>query len=530
MSDFDVIIIGSGHNAMILAGYLGKAGERVLLLERRMEFGGGLCSIEFPGVPGFYVNHHATNFSDFAYSPVVTDLELPKYCTLLTPPVKIAQILPDGRALVIYDDIELTCKSIAQFSQRDAKVYREVATEWIRLAEKFAIPEWLNPPRPMAERQALYSKSADGRRYLQIIKRTPLEVADEIFETDILKCLLIYMIDAPSSLPDEPGIDGTLIKNFRGWTHLTVCKGGSHDLSHALEHIVAQNRGLLLEHAPVRQILLEDGRAVGVRTSDGRTFRASKCVVSNIDLEQTFGTLLDGGALSSEQAAFSARMRGYEMSELSIFGVYLAMKEPPRHHAAKKNPDVDRAIKWNVGQPTFDRIPEARRMLRSGEVASEASFGAGCMTLFDRTQGPRDGGHVSYLWQPAPYELKDGGAARWDELKVVQMERCLKTWRDHADNLDEANILGKIAYSPLDIERTLVNMRRGAFSGISYKASQLMEHRPPYRTAIPNLYLCGSHVHPGGNLRGYPGYITAGVICEDYGIPRWWPRRDVCLD
>lgn len=530
MSDFDVIIIGAGHNALILASYLGKAGERVLVLERRMEFGGGLCTIEFPGLPEYYVNLHATNFSDFAYSPMVADLEISKYCTLLTPPAKIAQILPDGRAIVIYDDIELTCKSIAQFSQHDADVYRDVAHEWYRLAEKFAVPEWLNPPRPMAEREALFSQSADGRRYLDIIKRTPLEVAADLFETDLLKCILIYMIDAPSSLPDEPGIDGTLIKNFRGWTHLTVCKGGSHDLSHALEHIVARNHGLLLEHSPVEEIIIEDGRAVGVRTGDGREFRANKCVVSTIDLEQTFGKLLDDGRLAAEAAAFASRMRSYEMSELSIFGVYLAMREPPRHHAARANPDVDRAIKWNIGNPRFERIPEARRMLRDGVVASEASFGAGCMTLLDPTQGPREGGHVTYLWQPAPYELKDGGAARWDELKYEQMERCLEVWRSHADNLEESNLLAKMPYSPLDIERTLVNMRQGAFSGISYKASQLMENRPPFRTPIPNLYLCGCHTHPGGNLRGYPGYIAAGVITEDYNIPRWWPQRDVRLD
>jgi len=152
-------------------------------------------------------------------------------------------------------------------------------------------------------------------------------------------------------------------------------------------------------------------------------------------------------------------------------------------------------------------------------------------TIHDSTQAP-PGKHTALLWQFAPYHLKNGGPEAWDRIGEEYMEVCLDRWRKYTTNLDKENILGTYVLSPLDVERKLINMRRGDHCVGRSSRGQMLDNRPfssdckPYRTPIEGLYLCGSGTHPFGNVTGAPGYNAAKVICEDLGLKIWWNPVD----
>ena len=323
--------------------------------------------------------------------------------------------------------------------------------------------------------------------------------------------------------PDYEGI-GTIIPLVVGQSeHSQICIGGSHVLAHALWRAFFANGGLCLGLHHVNKILVENGEAVGVETNRGETFRANKLVASAIDLDQTFLELVGEENLDE---AFVKKVKNFKIDEFSIFGVHLALNEPPKHTSAKFDPDIDRAFKLDIGLETPEDYQILLSEIRLGKLPEHLGLFCSCPTLFDPTQAPR-GKHTALIWQPAPYELRDGGVEKWDEVKDEFMERCIDKWREHAPNLTNDNILMKRAITPLDIERKLYNMKLGGVFMGRMITAQLEYFRPmpelaQFRTPIKNLYLCGACCHPGGGIIGGPGLIAADIIAEDHEITKWW--------
>ncbi|HVG52212.1 MAG TPA: NAD(P)-binding protein, partial [Xanthobacteraceae bacterium] len=183
MADYDAIIVGAGHNGLILAAYLGKAGLKTLLIDRKHIAGGGLSTLEDPRHPGFLHNTHAFFQRAITAMPWYADLELERHgARYIEPELNVALLTSDGRALEWWTDIERTIESFAHFSPRDAETLRRWQHEFVPIVRDFLVPESRTVPLPPGERRTLLGKSAAGRRLLEVSALSPLEFVQREFE------------------------------------------------------------------------------------------------------------------------------------------------------------------------------------------------------------------------------------------------------------------------------------------------------------------------------------------------------------
>ena len=528
MAEYDFIIIGGGHNALICGGYLAKSGHRTLVLERRSMVGGGSISEEVT-VPGFLHNLHSAFHRYVPDLPWYNDLELGRFGVRYYQ-ADVQNMLPfsDGRCLLIHRDFETSVKKIARISERDAKVYRDIFPRWREMAQRYLLPEMYSPPIEETEKFSLWKKTDDGRELARIARMSAVEVIRETFEDPHLQALVLYYIAVKGWDWEDPGLGFQVVMSTVGAERAGVCIGGSGQLSQGLHTALIAHGGLALTGRSVTEILVEGNRAAGVRTADGETHTASKGVVSALTPQQTFLELLDGGQVLD--ANVLEKVRDFEYSQWKLFGGHLALDEPPKYKAAEFDPDIQNAVNLCIGYESLDDFDAHLKALQAGRPPEQPGMQCGVFTLFDPSQAP-DGKHTALLWQVAPYDLKDGGPAHWENIKEEYLETCIARWRHYAPNLDGKNILGKATYTPYDIARSVVNMKEGDFNCGAMIRSQILENRPVpelsnYKTPLEGLYLTGSSTHPGGLLTGGPGYNTARAIHEDQGMDIWWNPPD----
>ena len=216
------------------------------------------------------------------------------------------------------------------------------------------------------------------------------------------------------------------------------------------------------------------------------------------------------------------------------------MHEAPRYRAEAFDPDVARA--WNMifGVDTTEELDVCFDEIHQKRRPTKFAGNGTCSSRFDHTLAPK-GKHVAFWWPWAPYDL-DGDASNWDKRKDEIKGELLSQWREFAPNLFEKNVIASAVFSPLDIERSCINMVRGSHHVGAYTPQQLGGNRPTpelgrYSTPMKGLYLCGASSHSGGAVSGSPGYNAANVIAQDLGIQKWWqpvpspswPRKSVAI-
>ena len=524
MKEYDAIIIGGGHNGLVLGNYLVKAGLKTLIVERRLEVGGGLSTEEIT-IPGFLHNLHSYFHDTINVMPPFVDLDLEEFnARYYRPPVQAGIALKSGHAITMHTDLDKTCASIARVSKHDAEAYREMTENYASFMEAAVMPALFTRPHPPSNQLAILENSPEGLDFVRMGRLSPNDVLDEYFENEHVKALILHQLPIPRGIvPDYHGLGTVIPLAVSQVEHSQICLGGSHVLAHALWRSFFANGGMAIGFSHVSKIVVENGEAKGVEILGGEKYRANKLVASAVDLKQTFLELVGKENL---EESFVKKIENFKLDEFSIFGVHLALNEPPAHTCAKFNPEIDKAFKLNIGLET----PEDYRLLwseiRAGKLPEHLGMFCSVPTLFDPSQAPR-GKHTALIWQPAPYDLKDGGPEKWDEVKEEYMDLCIEKWRQYAPNLTDENILRKTALSPLDIERKLYNMKAGGVFMGRLILGQLEYFRPlpelaEFRTPINNLYLCGACCHPGGGIIGAPGVIAAEIIAEDHGLKTWW--------
>ncbi|MFQ5762572.1 MAG: phytoene desaturase family protein [Candidatus Bathyarchaeia archaeon] len=525
MSEFDVVIIGAGHNGLTLGAYLSKAGLRVLLIDRRHEIGGGLCTEEVT-VPGFRHNLHSIYHMMTDVAPIFKDLNLATYgVSYVFPPTKAALPLTDGRCLMLHDDVERTCGSIAKFSEKDADSYRTLSRKFEEYMNEIIIPATYVPPSPPLDLSVRLSEHELGREFLDISEKSALQIVNESFEDEHVKTLMLYLACCWGLGYDEDGLGFMAILYMNRATRYSLCVGGSHRLSSALSKIILRGGGLIQENEEVSRIVVKDGAATGVELKSGEQI-ASKAVASSIDAPQTFLQLVGEDHFEADLAS---RLKQWKWEETSLFAVHVALREAAKYDAAKFDPAANEAMMCILGYNGFDDLLSHWRRVYDGK-ADAAGGNCICPTLYDPSQAP-SGGHTGLFETHAPYRLGDGGPAAWDKLRQGFMDECLAKWSEYAPNMKGKNILGKYAYTPLDIERKLTDMVEGSIKQGAYTPLQMGYFRPDescsqYATPIKRLYLCGSSVYPGGMITAAPGYNAAAVIAQDLGISPWWSPPD----
>lgn len=519
MARYDVAVIGAGHNGLVAGCYLARSGLDVAIFEANDDVGGGLYTEPFEDNPGFLRNNHSINFLNMRQSPVHVDLQLERYgAQLIDPVVKTTLPLSDDRVVVLYEDPNMTRRSIEDFSELDAGRYEELYSTWNRMAYRFQRPEWYNPPRSMAERRARLDGSALGERYLDLCARPPADVITEEFENPHVRALFAEMVKQTGAHPFEPGLDGSLVRGFNGWQNLSISRGGSNTYARAMANNFEAAGGEVHTDHEVDSIDVVDGAVTGLTFADGSSVSA-EVVVSNVHYPQTYLDMVGRGHLAE---SFVAGIEDeYDLMEGPLFGVHLALEEAPRFSSRSHNPDIDRSVKYIIGGETLDALHDFSEVVRTNRIPQEPLMSTGAVTVLDPSQAP-EGKHTAYLWAYAPWDPEDRGPEYWDEVKEEYMETCIRQFANYAPNVTDDVIVDRYAYTPLDITRTHANMLQGSRSGGNYAPDQLMERRPDYSGPIEGLYLSGSPVHPGGSITGAPGYNCAGVVVDDLGIDRWW--------
>lgn len=517
---YDGIIIGAGHHGLILGTYLARAGLKILLVERRLRYGGGLSTEEVT-LPGFYHNLHSINHFHITEAPWFKDLGVGERVNYITPRYELAQAHADGTALVLGRDLDESVANLARFSKRDAQTFRDWNARAETITREIFMPERFSEPLSQAEREAMLSQTALGREFLEVSRREPLEVVRDLFENEHVQLLFLFkvslfgtwLVDTTSKTSPM----GSVIRAFDLESGYQLCEGGSFNLARGLMECFIAAGGTFQPQVNIDRIVVEGGKATGIALTDGRTVRATQFVASTLDVHQTFEKLVGRAQLPQP---FLDKIDKFQYTKWSLFGLHLALNESPRFAAEKFDPNINRAQKWSIGAETMDDLFSAHEDTKAGRVPKVIQFGAGPLSLLDPTQAP-PGKATTYAWHVMPLN-PDIGGQDYESFKEEFSDKIIETWAKVCPNMTDTNVLARYIYTGREYTQEMINMREGDIFMGAFNADQVMYNHFGYKTPIPNLYCAGSSGHPGGAISGGAGYITAGIIAKELGVPLWW--------
>src|SRR5262245_27478996 len=469
---YDGIIIGAGHHGLVLGSYLAKCGLDVLLVDRRLHYGGALVTEEVTA-PGFQHNLHSINHFHISETPWFKDLQLADRVNYITPRYEFAQPHLDGTALVFGHDLEETLANVARFSKKDAQTFRE----WNRRAEeitaKIFLPERFSDPLPQAEREGLLSTSPIGRDFLAVTKRQPFDLVKELFENEHVQLLFLFkvslfgtwLVDTMSGTSPM----GSVIRAFDLDSGYQLCQGGSFNLARGLMETFIAAGGRFQPQVHIDRILIEGGKASGIVLADGRTVRAKQFVASTLDVHQTFETLIGRAQLPS---AFQQKIDKFQYTTWSLFGLHLALHEPALLTAEAFDPNIHRTLKWSLGAETMDDLMAAHQDVVAGRVPNIVQFGAGPLSVLDPTQAP-PGKHTQYAWHVMPLN-PDIGEQDYEDFKEEFAEKIIEVFARYAPNMTRKNIIGQHVYTGREYVAEFPQMRGGDIFMGAFNPEQVM--------------------------------------------------------
>ena len=534
---FDCIVIGAGHNGLVTAAYLAKAGKRVCVLERRHVLGG--CSTTEELWPGFHVSTASYVISLFL-PQIISDLKLKEHGLKILPR-NPSSFTPtrEGKYLLLGPDTKKNQESISQFSARDAERYPAYEELLERVAEVIepilseTAPQLL--PIPKSQRKiGLARKMSDAKKsygMFQALQKLGSELPDAIelltgaarpilerwFESDVLRATLATdaVIGAFASI-SSPGTAYVLMHHVMGeaggargvWGYV---QGGMGGLAQALANSCEELGVEIRREASVQSIDVNQGVVQGVTLESGESIEGAS-VASSVDAHLTFEVLVDGKELPDE---FRESISKIDYSSASA-KINLALDEPPNFlccPGVEVGPQHRGTI--HIGE-SIDVVEKAYDDAKYGRPSQTPILEITMPTSVDKTIAP-EGKHIlSMFVQYAPYDLR--GPETWDDLKEGFADRCVEVLAEYAPNVPDA-ILHRQVLSPLDLERvyglTGGNIMQGAMN-----FNQLFLMRPvlgwaDHRSPIKHLYLVGAASHPGGGVMGACGRNAAVEILRD---------------
>lgn len=529
-TEVDGVFVGGGHNSLVAATYLARAGLSVAVLESSDTLGGGVRSDEVT-LPLFLHNLHAFFVRWTADDRIWHDLDLGSHgARTLHPEVQNALPYDDGRqALVFYSDLPRTLAAIAAIDPGDAAAYERLHDEYLELTRRFIAPLRFAPPLPADEERELLAGSALGRRYLELSTRSALELITDDFRSEPLRAMLLFNVAvrgyiAVLDLPDT----GDIVPLILPAAHeCRLVEGGSGAMIQAMARALYAAGGHMATRSRVGSIDVRDGRAVGVTTTDGRTVRARRFVASSVPAPIT---LLDLVGHEHLDPSLVTELRGYRWLEEALFGVHLALHRRPRFACEAEAPDMPRALNLALGYESTQDLLSDTHAIRDRSVPPASALHASIPTLHDASQAP-PGYHTSFGWQFVPPE-PGGREGYWDDPvhRDGQAKAMVDAYARYAPDLADC-VLDVAAHSPADTYALVPSMYLGDRQHGSYHPSNRGSRRPATglassATPVEGLYLCGGSQHPGGSFHGSPGYIAAGAIADHLGVPAWWSRVD----
>jgi phytoene dehydrogenase-like protein len=521
----DAIIIGAGHNGLVTAAYLARAGRRVLVLERRELVGG--CAVTEEIWPGYQVST-ASYLTSLLQERVIRDLELARfgYRVDAKDPAFFSPF-PDGRYLFMWQDREKTLAEIAKFSRRDAAAYPAYEDYLERLSQVVegllltTPPEF--PPESLGDfvdylKLAAKMRGVSPKDMVGLVKiftQSAVEFLDQWFESDQFKVTLAT--DAVIGANGGPRSSGTAyillhhvmggVGGHRGlWGFV---RGGMGGVSNAIAASAKSRGAEIRTNASVDHIKIKNGRARGVVLEGGEEID-SQLVISNLTPQLTFLRLIDQDALPGD---FVDSIRKYR-SEGTSCKINLALSGLPNFRALPGAQGPQHRATMHLC-PSVEYIERAWDDAKYGHPSQSPLLELTVPTMYDPSLAP-EGKHIMGIFiQYAPYTLREGN---WDELREPFAYRCLDLIEEYAPGFRDL-IIHQQVLTPLDLERRFGLTGGNIFHG-EMALDQMFVMRPVagsarYRTPIRGLYLCGSGTHPGGGVMGAPGYNAAHEILKD---------------
>ena len=514
-TEYDGVILGAGHNGLILQAYLAKAGYSTVSLDRGRLAGGGLTTVKEPPGSGNLHNTHSYFHRGITSMPWYAELELERHgVRYRQPDLSTAIVLKNGEVLEWWSDFERTVESFARFDRSDADTLRRWRDAFIPVVEKILVPESQSPPLSPGDRETHLRTSSTGRLLLETSKLSPVEFVLREFKHPAIQAGLLFFNGLREVDLRCPGFGHHIPALFASGTHPQMVLGGSVNLANALISAVEENGGEVVTGVTPSKITVSGSRAATVQTNEGEEFKARRFVASSLNPQQTFIELLGEPSIGSE---WLKKARNYKYNLLApLFSVNLNLAEEPHYTASERYPHLQDALMVVLGLERFEQFPEIVRHHEAGTLPSTVMWGS-CPTRFDPSQAP-GGGHTAFMWEKLPYRLH-GDPRNWDAYKDRHGREMIDLWAQYAPNLNES-LVNFFTGSPLDTERTLPNMVGGDLLVGSFENGQIGHNRPfpgagHYRGPIDGLYLCGSSSHPGGNITGLPGHNAARVLLAD---------------
>ena len=512
MSDadtYDAIIVGGGHNGLVAAAYLARAGLNVLVLERR-HIVGGACATE-----ELFDGYHISSCAYLVHAlqdKVVRDLDLygHGYELYRRDPYYIVP-LEGGRVVRLWNDVAKTCEEFEQFSKADAEGYAKWDRFWRKAAELFA-PFQLTEPPALDELRRQIAGTAQETLLDCLARGTLIELLDDCFQTDEAKAAVIHTVFVMRPI-DEPGLllaEAThrtdMLANPQ---HQGLPKGGMGTLSEAIARAAEACGAKIQFNAEVKRIVVANGRAVGVELADGRMLR-SRLVVSNADPKRTFGQLIERDAVSSEVVN-------------AINGLDTNCGNLKFHCTLRELPDLSRWLGKGHDPrllsliricPSVDYYRRSVTDALAGRITDCPLLSVQIPTVYDTSIAP-PGRHIASMWIRY-YPVRPETAA-WDDLRQPLGEQIIDTFSQWAPNFRDAIEDWQLC-TPADLEER-VYLTDGNIHHLHHADRQLLGdrlfERGGYRTPISGLYMCGAGAHPGGEVTGAPGHNAAHAILAD---------------
>jgi len=518
----DVVIIGGGHNGLVTAFYLAKAGYKPLVLEQRSQVGGAAITEEFhPGFRCSILAHAAGPLRP----DIVRDMRLEKYgLKLITPEVATVALSPDGRALTLYNDDGKSAQEIAKFSQKDASRYPEFQRSLSKVGKVIGEALALAPPdidRP--SKGDLWGMLQTGRSIRKLGKKDmyrllrwgPMAVADlvaEYFDTELLRATIAARgIFGTFFGPWSAGSSLVLLMRAAADSHAagSVCfaAGGMGAVTQAMAAAAQQAGAEIRTGAEVIEISVGNAVASGLVLSNGEEINA-KAIISNADPKRTLLKLVDPVHLSPD---FVTKLQHYRMPG-TVAKVNLALSGLPNFTGIDGDGSALRG-RIHIG-PEIDYLERAFDESKYGNFSRQPYLEATIPSLTDPSLVP-PGKHVMSIYmQYAPYKLKNSD---WETQRVTLGDTVVKTLSQYAPNLPGLILTHQII-TPQDLEDTYGLTGGHIFHG-ELALDQFFTMRPlldwaRYRTPIQNLFLCGSGTHPGAGLTGGSGANAAREILK----------------
>jgi phytoene dehydrogenase-like protein len=523
-SKYDVIVIGGGHNGLVNAAYLAKAGRKVLVLERRHVLGGAACTEEvFPGFK-FSVCSYVVSL---LRPEIIRDLDLPRHGLEILPLDGTFTPMPNGDYLWRVNDHGKTRREIARHSKLDAEAYDEFGKAMQAMCRFVKPILGMVPPDPATlNPRELMKLLFIGRRFqgltsedkynqVQLMTMSAVDFLDQWFETDVLKATMsasgiigtLLGVRSPGTayvlLHHYMGeIDGA----FRAWG---FARGGTGAISNAIADAAREAGAEIRTQAATAKIMVKGGKAIGVALDNGDEIYAS-IVSSSVDPKHTFIDFIEPGNIPQE---FLEGVRRYKYRG-SSGKVNVALDALP-DFKCMPGPGLHLRGAMSIS-PAVEYMERAYDDAKYGHFSRRPYIDMVIPSLTDPSVAP-PGKHVlSCFVQYAPYKLAPG--LHWDTEKEKFGDTVIDTIAEYAPNI-KSIILHRQVVTPLDLEREWGLTEGNIFQG-ELSLEQLFFLRPVpgyarFRTPIRNLYMCGSATHPGGGIMGAPGRLAALEILKD---------------